>query len=63
MDCVCLGVSFIKLCDASHDQLTCSRSHELILLTNCYALIALDCVARMLLCAAPHYAARHELRW
>ncbi len=48
------GVSFTKLCDASYDQLTHRRSHELILLTNCY--IALGCVAHMLLCVAPRAA-------
>ncbi len=38
------GVSFTKLWDASYDQLTRRRSHELILRTNCY--IVLGCVAR-----------------
>ncbi len=54
-------MSFTKLCDASYDQLTCSRSHKLILLTNCY--IALGCVACALLCVAPHYTAHRKLRW
>ncbi len=39
------GVSFTKLWDASYDQLTRRRSHELILRTNCY--IVLGCVARL----------------
>ncbi len=53
--------SFTKLCDASYDQLTCRRSHELILLTNRY--ITLGCVTRTLPCVALRYAARSELRW
>ena len=38
------GVSFTKLWDASYNQLTHRRSHELILITNFYT--ALGCVAR-----------------
>ena len=54
------GVTFTKVCDASYDQVTCCRSHKLILLKNCY--IALGCIARALPCVAPRYAVRHELR-
>ncbi len=55
------GVSFTKLREASYDQLTCRRSHELILLMNCY--IALSCVVYVLPCVAPCYAVHHELCW
>ena len=44
------GVSLTKPCDASYDQLTRRRSHELILRTNCY--IALGCVVRVFPCVA-----------
>ena len=54
------GVSFTKLCDAPYDRLTCQRSHELILLMNCY--IALGFVARALPCVAPHCTQEPDVR-
>ncbi len=55
------GVSFTKICDASYNQLTHRRSHEVILLMNCY--IALGCVAHALPCVASCYATRCKLHW
>ncbi len=55
------GVSLTKLCNVSYNQLTCRRSHELILRTNCY--IALGCVGRAFPCVALRNVVRHELRW
>ena len=53
-------VSFTKLCNALYNQLTCHRSHRLILLTNCY--IALCRIARASPCVTLYYTARLKLR-
>ena len=53
------GVSFVKPCDTSYEQLTHRRNHKLILLTN-YS-IALGCIARVALRCITWRG--HMLRW
>ena len=48
------GVSFTKLCDASYNQLTHCRSHELILLSNCNIAFGMHCANSRAHCLALH---------